>query len=293
MDELDPNTIRRLDAAFADLRSDALDRVVEPNPDAPRRIAYRRTRNRVTAAGTLAVAVVAGSVIGILGTNGTGPPDPPVASTPSHTAGPETIAPSASPSGSPSATPSGSPSPGASGTPSGTPSPTAPRNTPANPAPTRPDPGQAPEPDEPDRPTDLVLTGPAEVTLTPSNGRYAGTLQIVVRNRGEQPYDANGLTMVEPLEVETRFDDSEFGGCFFTDQDSRTRTSECTGFSRVPSGGSQTSTFAITVDVAPTPGTRTIDGYRLTIRSNLDGRFLTDETPGNNTITVRLRLTGG
>ncbi|MGI5147368.1 hypothetical protein ACQEVC_13485 [Plantactinospora sp. CA-294935] len=289
MDELDPPAARRLDAAFADLRNDALDRVVAPNPDTPRRIAYRRTRNRVTAVGTLAVAVVAGSVVGILGTNGAKPPDGPVANTPSPTAAPETVPPSALPS----ASPSGSPSPSA--TPSGTPSPTAPHRTPDGPAPTRPDDqGQAPDPGpkEPERPTDLVLTGPAEVTLTPSNGRYAGTLQLVIRNQGEQPYDANGLILVQPLEAETQFD-SEFGGCFYTDQDTRTRTSECTGFSKVPSGGSQTSTFAITVDVAPTPGTRTIDGYRLTIRSNLNGRFLTDETPGNNTITVRLRLTGG
>ncbi|GAB3964022.1 hypothetical protein V1634_02095 [Plantactinospora veratri] len=292
MDELDPIAARRLDTAFADLRADALDRAAAPDPDAPRRIAYRRTRNRVAAVGTLAVAVVAGSVIGVLGTDGAELPEPPVAGTPSHTTVPETAAPSAPPS----ATPSGSPSPAASATPSGTPSPTAPPRTPADPAPTRPDDrGQAPKPGpaEPDRPTDLVLTGPTEVTLSPVDGRYAGTIQIVVRNQGEQPYDATGLIMVEPLEVRTRLDGTDFGPCFYTDQNSRTRTSECSGFDTVPSGGSQASTFAITVDVAPAPGTRTIDGYRLTVRSNLDGRFLTDKTPGDNTIGVRLRLTGG
>ncbi|MEN3609400.1 hypothetical protein AAH979_07630 [Plantactinospora sp. ZYX-F-223] len=292
MDELDPMTARRLDAAFADLRADALDRVVPPNPDAPRRIAYRRTRNRIAAVGTLAVAVVAGSVVGVLGNNGAKLPDPPVANTPSQTAAPATFPPSATPS----APPSGSPSPTATATPSGTPTPPPTSAGPANPTATRPaDQGQAPDPGpaEPDRPTDLVLTGPTEVTLTPSDGRYAGTIQIVVRNQGEQPYDANALIMVEPLEVRTRFEGSDFGPCFFTDQNTRTRTSECGGFTTVPSGGAQTSTLAIVVDLAPAPGTRTIDGYRLTIRSNLDGNLLTDETPGDNTIAVRLRLNGG
>ncbi|MDW5324689.1 hypothetical protein [Plantactinospora sp. KLBMP9567] len=289
MDELDPSTARRLDAAFADFRADALDRVVTPDPDAPRRIAYRRTRNRIAAVGTLAIAVVAGSVVGVLGTNGTNLPDPPVANTPS-----ESAAPTATP---PSASPSGSPSPGSTPTPSATPTPTTPPSTPATPAPPDPgDEGRAPDPGpaKPARPTDLVLTGPSEVTLTPEDGRYTGTLQISIRNQGQQPYDMNGLILVEPLEVRTWFDDDTFGGCGFTDVNSQTRTSNCAGFAGMtPIGGTQTSTFRITVDVAPAPGTRTIDGYRLTVRSNLQGNYLTDETPANNSIAVRLRLAGG
>ncbi|MDG4790048.1 hypothetical protein O7626_29710 [Micromonospora sp. WMMD1102] len=290
MAELDPATNRRLDAAFADFRAEALDRMTSGDPDAPRRIAYRRTRNRMAATGALALAVVAGSLVGVLGLPGVERSDPPVAETPNPTAAPTGAAPSAAPSGSP--TPSGTPSPSA--TPSPTVSPTAPA-TPVGPPPTRPpDQGQAPDPGpaEPSRPTDLVLTGPSEVTLTPVDGRYSGSIPIAIRNQGEQPYDANALIVVEPLEVRTRTDGSEFGACWYTDENNETRTNECTGFRTVPSGGSQTTALTLFVDVAPAPGTRTIEGYRMTIRSNLDGRLLTDRTPGNNTIEVRLRLVG-
>ncbi|MGI5211913.1 hypothetical protein [Plantactinospora sp. CA-290183] len=282
MDDLDPRTGHRLDAAFAGFRSDALDRMIPPDPDVVRRIAHRRLRNRVTAAGALAAVVLAGGVAAVIG-NDPRPPAPPATDPPPATA---------------TARPSPPVGPTAGTTPTPTP-PASPSATPSLPAapttPARDNPGDAPDapPAGPGRPTDLAVSAPTEVNLSPSGDRYAGSITFTVHNRGRQPYEFTGLRVVQPLELDIRLIGDDAGPCNFGEQDTETRMLDCHLFSNVPAGGAQNVTMTITAAVAPAPGTRTVDGFRITALSALDGEYLTDRTPADNSVSVRVHLSGG
>ncbi|WP_320069285.1 hypothetical protein [Micromonospora sp. RTGN7] len=284
-----PQDNERLAIAFGDLRAAGLRRVAEPDPDEPRRRAYRRLRNRSVAP---AVAVALLGLAGAVTLAGRGVPTPPPAGTGDATSG----FPSAWPgTGSAVPTPTWSPSPASTPT-TGTPTPSTPATPSPEPTSRTPRPS-APPTAPPTAPSatstayvDLSVSAPRAVTLVPGGGAYTGWLDFTVTNGGTRAYDSNDLVVVLPVEATVDLDGTGLGGCFHQGQDDDTKTMFCTGDRRIPVGGSRSYRIGVRVDIAPGGQTRTLTSFALTVRANVQGSFPTDRTPADNTVRTDLTL---
>ncbi|MFG3705509.1 hypothetical protein ACGF7U_12365 [Micromonospora sp. NPDC047670] len=278
----------RLAGAFAELRSASLRQVTDPDPDEPRRRAYRRLRNRTAVPAVATAVVLLAGAVGLAGSAVRLPPAPVTATGPTGlpSAWPSTGSASSEPSpASPSAAPSdGSPS----ATPSRTATPT-PAPTTGAPAPSGPRPGGTPSATSA-RYVDLSIDAPRTLTLQPSDGAYAGWLDVTMANAGTRAYDSGDLVVVLPVEATLVLDGTGIGGCFHQGQNDDTKTMFCTGESQIPAGGSRSYRFGVRVDVAPGGPARTLTGFALTVRANVRGAFPADRTPADNTAPTDLRL---
>lgn len=276
----------RLAGAFAELRSAGLRQVTDPDPDEPRRRAYRRLRNRTAVPAVATAVVLLAGAVGLAGSAVRLPPAPVTATEPTDlpSAWPSTgsTPPDPSPS-SPSAAPS-------DGTPSATPSRTATPAPPTGaPAPSGPRPSGTPSATSA-RYVDLSIDAPRALTLQPSGGAYAGWLDVTMANAGTRAYDSGDLIVVLPVEATINLDGTGIGGCFHQGQNDDTKTMFCTGDSQIPAGGSRSYRFRVRVDVAPGGPARTLTGFALTVRANVRGAFPADRTPADNTAPTDLRL---
>ncbi|RKN32278.1 hypothetical protein [Micromonospora musae] len=286
MDDRDQSA-DRLAGAFAEFRGASLRRAAEPDPDEPRRRAYRRLRNRVAAPVVAATVALLAVAVGLAGNAVTQPPlvttdeSPPATEIPPAT-------PSTAPTGptpSSSATPTTPTSPTPTATASGTPSAAS-----ATPSGGR---SAAPPSATSTRRLDLSISSPGSVTLDPTGDAYTGWLTFTISNAGDRAYDANDMIVVLPVEATVDFGDSAIGGCFNQGQDDDTRTMFCTGDRQIPAGGSRSYRFGLRVEIAPGPTARTLDGLALTVRANDRGAFPADRTPADNTARIDLELPPG
>jgi hypothetical protein len=200
--------------------------------------------------------------------------------------------PSAWPSG-PALTPapSGSPTPTGSASPSATPSASAtPR--PASPRPTGSRSGGAPSANS-TRVLDLSISTPSSITLTPTDGRYTGWLDVTMGNAGTRGYDSGDLIVVLPVEATIDLNGTNIGGCFNQGQTDDTKTMWCTGDGPVPSGGTRSYRIGVIVNIAPGGSARTLTGFTLTVRANVRGAFPADRSPADNTTHTDFQLPAG
>ncbi|MEU4639290.1 hypothetical protein [Micromonospora sp. NPDC023814] len=275
----------RLAGAFAELRSASLRQVTDPDPDEPRRRAYRRLRNRTAVPAVATAVVLLAGAVGLAGSAVRLPPAPVTATDPTDLPSARPSTGSAPPEPSPSSPPAAP-----SGTPSATPSRTAtPAPTTGAPAPSGPRPGGTPSATSA-RYVDLSIDAPRALTLQPSGGTYAGWLDVTMANAGTRAYDSGDLIVVLPVEATINLDGTGIGGCFHQGQNDDTKTMFCTGDSQIPAGGSRSYRFRVRVDVAPGGPARTLAGFALTVRANVGGAFPADRTPADNTAPTDLRL---
>lgn len=289
MDQRNPHP-DRLAGAFAELRSASLRQVAEPDPDEPRRRAYRRLRHRAVVPAVAAAVVVAAGAAGLV--------RPVAAPTPTVVTGssPATELPSAWPgTGSVPPPDSGSatPTPGRSAAPSTTPdSPPSATPTTAPPSRSSTGPSRTPSPSS-TRYVDLSISMPRSVTLAPSGGAYTGWLDVRMGNAGTRAYDSGDLIVVLPVEATIDLNGTNIGGCFNQGQTDDTKTMYCTGDGPVPAGGTRSYRIGVRVNIAPGGPARTLTGLALTVRANVDGAFPTDRTPADNTTRTDLQLPAG
>ncbi|SBT48003.1 hypothetical protein [Micromonospora auratinigra] len=284
MDPRNPGPDRLVDA-FADLRATGLRQVTDPDPDVPRRRAYRRLRNRAALPAVAAAVVAVAGAAGLVRLPAAPPPAVVTGSSPATglpSGWPSGTPATPSPTASPGPTPTGSPS--ASATPAGSPS-----GTPSTGAPT---PRRSPSPSS-TRYLDLSIHAPRTLTLTPEGGRYTGWLDVTMGNAGTRAYDAGDLIVVLPVEATIDLTGTNIGGCFNREQTDDTKTSWCTGDGPVPSGGTKTYRIGVTVNIAPGGPARTLTGMALTVRANIGGSFPADGTPADNTTRTDLVLPAG
>ncbi|WP_433354798.1 hypothetical protein ACQPYV_30625 [Micromonospora saelicesensis] len=269
-----------LAAAFDELSTAGFQQVVDPDPDVPRRRAYRRLRNRVVSSGIAAAVLVAIGGVGLVRPLAAPPPTDVIAPLPATDlpsfqpdtpAGPPT-------SGSPTSLPSGPSTPSATASAS----PPADRPTSSRPTPT-------PTP-TPTRYVDLSISAPRSLTLEPSDTAYTGTLDVTMGNPGTRSYDAGDLIVVLPAEATISLKGTNIGGCFHQGQTDDLKTMTCTGDGPIPLGGTRSYQIAVTVNIAPGGPARTLTGFALTVRANVSGKFPADRSPGDNTAGIDLKL---
>ncbi len=282
MDDRDPG-LDPLAGAFAEFRGAAGRRISEPDPDEPRRRAYRRLRSRTAAPVVAAAAVLFAGAVGVAGNALTPPPVATDESPPDTDVTPAT----------PSTAPSG-PVPSLSAAPSATASPTPSASATRRPPTTSASPSGGRSTGPPStavpRKLDLSISAPASVDLDPAGDAYTGSLTFTVTNQGERTYDSNDMIIVLPVEATVDLDGSGIGGCFNQGENEDTKTMFCTGDRPIAAGGSRSYRFGLRVDILPGPTARALDGLALTMRANVDGRFPADHTPGDNTARTTLRL---
>ncbi|MEH0927852.1 hypothetical protein [Micromonospora sp. CPCC 205558] len=272
----------RLAAAFEELSAAGFRQVVEPDPDVPRRRAYRRLRNRVVSSGIAAAVLVAVGGVSLVRPVAAPPPTDVIAPSPATdlpSFQPDT---SAGPpvSESPTSVPSGS------STPSATPSTSLPAERPTS---SRPTPKPTPTP-TPTRYVDLSISAPRSLTLEPSDTAYTGTLDVTMGNAATRSYDAGDLIVVLPLEATISLKGTNIGGCFHQGQTDDVKTMTCTGDGPIPLGGTRSYQIAVTVNIAPGGPARTLTGFALTVRANVSGKFPPDRSPDDNTTRIDLKL---
>ncbi|GLZ61730.1 hypothetical protein [Micromonospora sp. NBRC 107095] len=269
-----------LAAAFDELSTASFQQVGEPDPDVPRRRAYRRLRNRVVSSGIAAAALVAVGGVSLIQPVATPPPTDVVAPSPATdlpTLQPDAVM-NGPTSGSPTTPPSGSSTPSATASPSPTASRSAsPRPTP-KPTPT------------PTRYVDLSISAPRSLTLEASDTAYTGTLDVTMGNPGTRSYDAGDLIVVLPVEATISLKGTNIGGCFDQGRTDDLKTMTCTGDGPIPLGGTRSYQIAVTVNIAPGGPARTLTGFALTVRANVSGKFPADRSPGDNTAATTLQL---
>ncbi|MET8351144.1 hypothetical protein [Micromonospora sp. NPDC005206] len=269
----------RLSAAFNELNTVSLRQVAEPDPDVPRRRAYRRLRNRAVAPG-IAAAVVAAAIGGVsLARPLAAPPPTGVIASPTATDLPSVLPSSPSgptPSESPTLLPSRSATPSATRSP--TPTPTGSTNSRPTPTPTS------------TRYIDLSISAPRTLTLRPSDAGYTGSLTITMGNAGTRAYDAGDLIVVLPVEATIDLNGTNIGGCFNQGQTDDLKTMFCTGDGPIPSGGTRSYRIGVTVNIAPGGPARTLTGCALTVRANVSGSFPADRSSDDNTARTDLKL---
>ncbi|MEU1239380.1 hypothetical protein ABZ388_03350 [Micromonospora parva] len=271
-----------LAAAFDELSIAGFQQVDEPDPDVPRRRAYRRLRNRVVSSGIAAAVLVAVGGVSLVRPVAAPPPTDVIAPSPvtdfpsvqmeSLAAGPTSQSPTSLPSGpsTPTATPSASP----------------PTDRPTS---SRPTPRPKPTP-TPTRYVDLSISAPRSLTLEPSDTAYTGTLDVTMGNAATRSYDAGDLIVVLPVEATISLKGTNIGGCFHQGQTDDLKTMTCTGDGPIPLGGTRSYQIAVTVNIAPGGPARTLTGFALTVRANVGGKFPADRSPGDNTAATTLQL---
>jgi hypothetical protein len=176
--------------------------------------------------------------------------------------------------------------PPASASTASAPADTAPATTTAQPVPTAsPQESVAPA----SMPADLHIAGPTEVTLTPSNGKYAGTLTLTVSNTGPTPYGQTGVDITMPAGVTVDFSNGPpFGPCVFQGSASNW---VCGGQVVPARGGTLTYHIQLVADYAPQATGLTISGFDLRVQALSDaGTAYPDPTPGDNEIAVQIKL---
>jgi hypothetical protein len=139
-------------------------------------------------------------------------------------------------------------------------------------------------------PADLHLVGPSEVTLTPSDGKYRGTLTLTITNTGPTPYGLTELWVTLPAGVDIDFSNAPpFGACLLTSTPS---TSECSGDPVPARGGSVTYQIQFVANYAPQADGLTLSDFDLRIqaRAATSITFYPDPTPADNEIAVKIRL---
>src|SRR5262245_3538712 len=242
---------------LADLGRRTLSSVRPPGPQAVRHTVLRRQRNRVTATALAAVIAIGGALGAYLSTGprrGIAPAGPTVSAT-----SPSQPAPSSQ-----QATSSSAPN---SSTPSSSPASATPGPMPA----------------------DLHLSGPTELTLTPSNGKYHGTLTMTLHNTGPTPYGRTLIFTSSPDGLSFDFPNQPlWGPCFLIQGD---EPMECNGPAISARGGTMTITWAITLDYAP--GSAMTLPQPFTFRAaavSNDAQVYDDPTPDDNKISVTLKL---
>ncbi|RLP94662.1 hypothetical protein EAD89_03175 [Micromonospora sp. BL4] len=126
-----------------------------------------------------------------------------------------------------------------------------------------------------------------------SGDAYAGWLDVTMGNAGTRAYDSGDLIVVLPVEATIDLDGTGIGGCFNQGQNDDTKTMFCTGDARIPAGGSRSYRIGVRVDIAPGGPARTLTGFALTVRANVQGAFPADTTPADNTARTDLKLPPG
>ncbi|RLP91327.1 hypothetical protein EAD98_24240 [Micromonospora sp. CV4] len=126
-----------------------------------------------------------------------------------------------------------------------------------------------------------------------SGDAYAGWLDVTMGNAGTRAYDSGDLIVVLPVEATINLDGTGIGGCFNQGQNDDTKTMFCTGDARIPAGGSRSYRIGVRVDIAPGGPARTLTGFALTVRANVQGAFPADTTPADNTARTDLKLPPG
>jgi len=151
---------------------------------------------------------------------------------------------------------------------------------------------------------DLMIAGPSTVTLTPANGRYEGTLKVVVANVGQQVSEADQvqvrLPTISDLSGSVEIGCGRIGP---PGQPSDGRQWVCAGksaFYVIPArGGHATYTIPIAVNIAPQQEQMSISGISVWVvakgLSSDTNQFafeeIEDATPANNQLSVTLILT--
>jgi hypothetical protein len=139
-------------------------------------------------------------------------------------------------------------------------------------------------------PADLHLSGPGELALTASDGRYHGTLTMTLRNSGPTPYGQTFLRMSVPNGITWEFQsDPPWFPCLLMGGDDQW---DCMGSSVPARGGTVTITLALTADYAPGPAMtlpRTFT-FLVVAAALTHQEEYADPTPADNRISVTVKL---
>ena len=139
-------------------------------------------------------------------------------------------------------------------------------------------------------PADLHLSAPTELTLTPSGGKYHGTLTTTVRNTGPTPYGRTLIFMSYPDGVTYDFPNQPLlGPCLLIQGN---EPWQCDGPAVSARDGTMTITWAITADYAPGPAMTLPQPFtfRVVAAALTSQQMYDDPTPADNKVSVTLKL---